>query len=61
MWQDVQYGDIDYMESYMDFTYDRDKYAGLPEFVDDLHDNHHMKYIIILVSEKSVQIIIISV
>ena len=45
----MQYGDIDYMESKLDFTYDRVKYAGLPEFVDSLHDRG-MKYIIILVS-----------
>jgi len=33
-----QYGDIDYMDAKKSFTYDTDKYAGLPEFVDLLHD-----------------------
>ncbi|XP_051839078.1 sucrase-isomaltase, intestinal [Antechinus flavipes] len=44
---DVQVTDIDYMEEKKDFTYDMDKFAGLPEFVKDLHD-HGQKYIIIL-------------
>uniref|UniRef100_A0ABM0M7Q3 Maltase n=1 Tax=Saccoglossus kowalevskii TaxID=10224 RepID=A0ABM0M7Q3_SACKO len=33
---DVQYGDIDYMERQLDFTYDLETYDGLPEFVDAL-------------------------
>ncbi|XP_064639440.1 sucrase-isomaltase, intestinal-like [Lineus longissimus] len=45
--QDVQYGDIDYMESKFDFTIDLDKYATLPSLVKDLHD-HGQRYIIIL-------------
>lgn len=45
----MQYGDIDYMESKLDFTYDKDSYAGLPEFVNELH-NMGMKYIVIQVS-----------
>uniref|UniRef100_F7BGM0 Sucrase-isomaltase n=1 Tax=Monodelphis domestica TaxID=13616 RepID=F7BGM0_MONDO len=44
---DVQVTDIDYMEEKKDFTYDLDKFAGLPEFVQDLH-NHGQKYVIIL-------------
>uniref|UniRef100_A0A8D2KQH1 alpha-glucosidase n=1 Tax=Varanus komodoensis TaxID=61221 RepID=A0A8D2KQH1_VARKO len=44
---DVQYTDIDYMEDKKDFTYDVVKFAGLPQFVQDLH-NHGQKYIIIL-------------
>ncbi|XP_071477569.1 maltase-glucoamylase-like, partial [Diadema antillarum] len=45
---DVQYGDIDYMDKQKDFTYDRDgAYAGLPEFVQQVHD-HGQRYIIIL-------------
>ncbi|XP_062988083.1 sucrase-isomaltase, intestinal [Elgaria multicarinata webbii] len=44
---DVQYTDIDYMEDRKDFTYDTIDFAGLPEFVQDLHD-HGQKYIIIL-------------
>ncbi|XP_061493207.1 sucrase-isomaltase, intestinal [Rhineura floridana] len=44
---DVQYTDIDYMEDKKDFTYDTIKFAGLPEFIQDLHD-HGQKYVIIL-------------
>ncbi|XP_074048617.1 sucrase-isomaltase, intestinal [Macrotis lagotis] len=44
---DVQVTDIDYMEEKKDFTYDLVTFAGLPEFVQDLH-NHEQKYIIIL-------------
>uniref|UniRef100_A0A6G1SJT3 Lysosomal alpha-glucosidase n=1 Tax=Aceria tosichella TaxID=561515 RepID=A0A6G1SJT3_9ACAR len=34
---DVQWNDIDVMERYNDFTYDPVRFAGLPEFVDELH------------------------
>jgi len=44
----VQYGDIDYMDSKLDFTYDKLRYSGLPGFVDELH-NKGLKYVIILV------------
>ena len=44
----MQYGDIDYMDSKLDFTYDKLRYSGLPGFVDELH-NEGMKYVIILV------------
>lgn len=43
---DVQYGDIDYMESKLDFTVDKVNYAGLAEFVDELHRGG-MRYIVI--------------
>ncbi|GIY46213.1 lysosomal alpha-glucosidase [Caerostris extrusa] len=43
---DVQWNDIDYMDKFKDFTYDEDKYAGLPEFVDELH-NKGMHYVVI--------------
>ena len=36
------------MESKLDFTYDKDAYDGLPEFIDELH-NRGQRYIIILV------------
>lgn len=36
------------MEDKKDFTYDKINFAGLPEFVQDLHD-HGQKYVIILV------------
>jgi len=34
---DVQWNDIDYMDGYKDFTYDKVNFRGLPEFVNDLH------------------------
>lgn len=46
--QDIQYTDIDYMEDKKDFTYDKVKFAGLPEFADYLHAKGQ-KYILILV------------
>nr|CAD7447384.1 unnamed protein product [Timema bartmani] len=36
---DTQWNDLDYMENQNDFTYDTDKFAGLPDFVDELHQN----------------------
>lgn len=43
---DVQWNDIDYMERHNDFTYDKDKFKTLPEFVDELHNNS-MHYVIL--------------
>lgn len=37
---DAQWVDIDYMYDYRDFTYNKDDFAGLPEFVDGLHDKN---------------------
>ncbi|XP_075544667.1 lysosomal alpha-glucosidase-like [Dermacentor variabilis] len=34
---DTQWNDIDYMKSRNDFTYDKDRFEGLPEFVSELH------------------------
>ncbi|XP_055950335.1 lysosomal alpha-glucosidase-like [Argiope bruennichi] len=34
---DVQWNDIDYMDKWKDFTYDQKNFAGLPEFVEELH------------------------
>ncbi|XP_070541629.1 maltase-glucoamylase-like [Ptychodera flava] len=45
--QDIQYGDIDYMERQMIFTIDQETYAGLPEFVRDLK-TRGKHYVIIL-------------
>ncbi|GFY49527.1 lysosomal alpha-glucosidase [Trichonephila inaurata madagascariensis] len=42
---DVQWNDIDYMDNNKDFTYDKENFAGLPEFVDDLHSKG-MHYVI---------------
>nr|XP_042704861.1 sucrase-isomaltase, intestinal-like [Chrysemys picta bellii] len=44
---DVQYGDIDYMERNLDFTYDKENYAGLPEYIQQLKKDG-MHYVIIL-------------
>ena len=35
--QDVQWNDLDYMNSSNDFTYDKEKFENLPEFVEELH------------------------
>ena len=45
---DSVYGDIDYMRYRQDFTYDKELYLGLPEYVEKLH-NDGMRYVIILV------------
>eukprot|EP00347_Sterkiella_histriomuscorum_P022543 403338093 len=46
---DTMWSDIDYMDSYKDFTYDstEQRYKGLPDFVTDLNKNN-MHYIPIL-------------
>ena len=45
--QDVQYGDIDYMERHLGFTYSKSKYNGLSDHVKSLKKDG-MHYIIIL-------------
>ncbi|XP_065281573.2 lysosomal alpha-glucosidase-like isoform X1 [Dermacentor albipictus] len=35
---DIQWNDIDYMDSLNDFTYDKDNYADLPDFVAKVHE-----------------------
>lgn len=35
--QDVQWNDLDYMNKSNDFTYDKEKFKNLPEFVEELH------------------------
>lgn len=49
MFQDVQFGDIDYMIRQKDFTYDPVNFKGLPEFVRSIKKDG-LRYIIILVS-----------
>ena len=46
--QDVQYADIDHMDTQMDFTIDQVNFAGLPEYFEQLRDGG-MRTIIILV------------
>lgn len=41
---DTHWNDIDYMSDYEDFTYSKDRFSGLPEYVDYLHSlgkTHH--------------------
>ncbi|KAA0195144.1 hypothetical protein HAZT_HAZT008012 [Hyalella azteca] len=35
---DVQWNDLDYMSGREDFTYDQEKFSGLPQFVEELHE-----------------------
>jgi len=44
--QDVQWNDIDYMRSYLDFTFDPNAYGTLPQFVNYLHSNGQ-RYVVI--------------
>jgi alpha-glucosidase len=44
---DVQYGDIDIMERGLDFTYSKDRFAGLPEYIKELKTKG-IKFITIL-------------
>ncbi|KAK1886118.1 Lysosomal alpha-glucosidase [Dissostichus eleginoides] len=45
--QDVQWNDIDYMDQFMDFTFDSKKFGTLPDMVKDLHV-HDQRYVMIL-------------
>uniref|UniRef100_A0A8C5HSV2 Lysosomal alpha-glucosidase-like n=1 Tax=Gouania willdenowi TaxID=441366 RepID=A0A8C5HSV2_GOUWI len=45
--QDAQWNDIDYMDNFMDFTFDSTLFGTLPNMVKDLHA-HDQRYIIIL-------------
>ncbi|KAG7486476.1 lysosomal alpha-glucosidase-like [Solea senegalensis] len=44
---DVQWNDIDYMDQFLDFTFDSTKFATLPDLVKDLHA-HDQRYVMIL-------------
>uniref|UniRef100_A0A668AIN9 Alpha glucosidase 2 n=1 Tax=Myripristis murdjan TaxID=586833 RepID=A0A668AIN9_9TELE len=45
--QDAQWNDIDYMNHFMDFTFDPANFATLPDLVKDLHA-HDQRYVMIL-------------
>ncbi|KAG8145766.1 putative Acid alpha glucosidase protein [Naja naja] len=45
--QDAQWNDIDYMNSTRDFAVDSEKFASLPQMVEDLH-KHGQYYVLIL-------------
>ncbi|KAG1696093.1 Maltase-glucoamylase, intestinal [Nymphon striatum] len=46
--QDIQYGDIDYMNERMDFTYDKKKFKGFPEYIRNSTKSSDLRFIIIL-------------
>ncbi|KAG1696103.1 Maltase-glucoamylase, intestinal [Nymphon striatum] len=46
--QDIQYADIDYMDEYMDFTYDKKKYKDFPEYIRNSSKSSDLRFIIIL-------------
>ena len=46
---DVQWNDIEYMDKHLDFSYNKDKWGGLPQYVDNLHKKG-MHYVMIIVS-----------
>ena len=48
--QDVQYGDIDHFKDNTDLTWDPVRFAGLPQYFDDLR-SQGIRTIIILVGE----------
>ncbi|XP_056405889.1 lysosomal alpha-glucosidase-like isoform X1 [Hyla sarda] len=44
---DVQWNDIDYMDAFLDFTYDPENFGDMPEMVNELHQEG-MKYVLIV-------------
>jgi len=46
------------MQDHLDFTYNEDYFAELPELVEDLH-NHGQHYVMIVVSDHVIQWVII--
>eukprot|EP00117_Sycon_ciliatum_P004616 scpid29377/ scgid3594/ Lysosomal alpha-glucosidase; Acid maltase len=44
---DTQWTDIDYMQNHLDFTIDPDRFAGLPQLVENLHQ-HQQHYVMIV-------------
>ncbi|XP_063595395.1 maltase-glucoamylase-like [Penaeus indicus] len=45
--QDVQYADIDHMDRRLDFTYDKEHFAGLPEYIRQVK-SEGLRFVIIL-------------
>lgn len=45
---DVQYGDIDHFDENLDFTYDKNNFKGLPDYIKYLNSTG-VRFIIILV------------
>ncbi len=45
---DTQWNDIEYMTDHLDFTIDNEKWSGLPNYVNSLHENG-MHYVMIVV------------
>lgn len=52
---DAQWTDIEYMLNYRNFEFDPDRYAGLPDFVDEIHKNgiHYVPMIDAGISARS--------
>ncbi|KAK3612142.1 hypothetical protein CHS0354_031217 [Potamilus streckersoni] len=48
---ETQWSDIDYMKDKLDFTYDKQNFADLPNIVDDLH-SHGQRYVVILILRR---------
>lgn len=44
---DTMWSDIDYMQFYRDFTYDKERFQDLPQFIEELH-NKSLQYVPIL-------------
>ncbi|CAG9560936.1 unnamed protein product [Danaus chrysippus] len=44
---DAQWNDLDYMSTANDFTYDKKKYEGLPQFVNEIHQKG-MHYVVLV-------------
>jgi len=41
----VQWNDLDYMNNSNDFTYDKERFEYLPEFVEELHEVSQISFL----------------